>query len=183
VLQQALDEALPAMAELRDSGVIGAIGLGVNEQAVCLDVMPRFKLDCIMLAGRYTLLEQHDAKDVMREALRRDVKVITAAPYNSGLLAQASGPGTTYNYQAADSAVRERARRIYAACAVDSVDAGAAALQLPLAHPAVVSVVAGQRTEQEVLTAVSRLKARIPASLWERLRAAGLIETSTAVPS
>jgi D-threo-aldose 1-dehydrogenase len=183
VLRQALDEALPAMAELRDSGVVGAIGIGVKEQAVCLDVMPRFTLDCIMLAGRYTLLEQHGAVDVMREAQRRDVKVIVAGPYNSGLLAAASGPGATYDYHAADSAVRERARKIYAACAVDSIDVGAAALQLPLAHPAVVSVVAGQRTAQEVLTAVRRLKARIPASLWERLRAAGLIETSTVVPS
>jgi D-threo-aldose 1-dehydrogenase len=155
----------------------------VNEQAVCLDVMPRFALDCIMLAGRYTLLEQHSAVDVMREAQRRDVKVIVAGPYNSGLLAAASGPGATYNYQAADSAIRERARKIYAACAVDSIDVGAAALQLPLVHPAVVSVVAGHRTAQEVLTAVRRLKARIPASLWKRLRADGLIETGTAVPS
>jgi D-threo-aldose 1-dehydrogenase len=162
---------------------VGAIGIGVNEQAVCLDVMPRFTLDCIMLAGRYTLLEQHGAVDVMREARQRDVKVIVAAPYNSGLLAAASGPGATYNYQAADSDVREQARKIYAACAADSIDVGAAALQLPLAHPAVVSVVAGQRTAQEVLTAVRRLKARIPASLWERLRADGLIETSTVVPS
>jgi D-threo-aldose 1-dehydrogenase len=183
VLRQALDEALPAMAELRDSGVVGAIGIGVNEQAVCLDVMPRFTIDCIMLAGRYTLLEQHGAVDVMRQARQRDVKVIVAGPYNSGLLAAASGPGATYNYQAADSDVRERARKIYAACAVDSIDVGAAALQLPLAHPAVVSVVAGQRTVQEVLTAVGRLKERIPASLWERLRAQGLIEASTVVPS
>jgi D-threo-aldose 1-dehydrogenase len=183
VLRQALDEALPAMVELRDSGVVGAIGIGVNEQAVCLDVMRRFTLDCIMLAGRYTLLEQHGAVDVMREAQRRDVKVIVAGPYNSGLLAAASGPGATYNYHAADSAVLERARKIYAVCAVDSIDVGAAALQLPLAHPAVVSVVAGQRTAQEVLTAVRRLEARIPASLWEHLRAAGLLETSTAVPS
>jgi D-threo-aldose 1-dehydrogenase len=183
VLRQALDEALPAMAELRDSGVVGAIGIGVNEQAVCLDVMPRFTLDCIMLAGRYTLLEQHGAVDVMREARQRDVKIIVAGPYNSGLLAAASGPGATYNYRAAASDVREQARKIYAACTVDSIDVGAAALQLPLAHPAVVSVVAGQRTAQEVLTAVRRLKARIPASLWERLRADGLIETSTVVPS
>jgi D-threo-aldose 1-dehydrogenase len=183
VLRQALDEALPAMAELRDSGVVGAIGIGVNEQAVCLEVMPRFTLDCIMLAGRYTLLEQHGAVDVMREAQQRDVKVIVGGPYNSGLLAAASGPGTTYNYQAADSAVQEQARKIYAACAVDSIDVGAAALQLPLAHPAVVAVVAGLRTAQEVLTAVGRMKARIPTSLWERLRAAGLIETSTVVPS
>jgi D-threo-aldose 1-dehydrogenase len=183
VLRQALDEALPAMAELRDSGVVGAIGIGVNEQAVCLDVMPRFALDCIMLAGRYTLLEQHDAVEVMREAQRRAVKVIVAGPYNSGLLAAASGPGATYNYEAADSAVREQARKIYAACAVDSIDVGAAALQLPLVHPAVVAVVAGHRTVQEVLTAVRRLHAPIPGSLWKRLRADGLIETSTVVPS
>jgi D-threo-aldose 1-dehydrogenase len=182
VLQQALDQALPAMAELRDSGAVGAIGIGVNEQAVCLEIMPRFDLDCIMLAGRYTLLEQRDSIEVMAQAEQRAVKIIIAAPYSSGLLGSARGPGDTYNYQPVDTATLDRARQIYSYCELEGVDVGAAALQLPLAHPAVASVVAGQRSAEEVVTAVNRLSAPIPSSLWERLKRAGLMETGTVVP-
>jgi D-threo-aldose 1-dehydrogenase len=87
VLRQGLDEALPAMADLRAAGAVGAIGIGVNEQAVCLEVMPRFDLDCALLAGRYTLLEQAQSALVMSEASRRGVGILVAAPYNSGILA------------------------------------------------------------------------------------------------
>ena len=182
MFKQALDEALPAMAELRSAGVVGAIGIGVNEQAVCLELMPRFELDCIMLAGRYTLLEQRDSLEMLAEAGRRSVKIIVAAPYNSGLLADASGPGRLYNYQVADQAIVERARKIYAECGAEGVDIGAAALQLPLAHPTVVSVVAGLRTANEVRIAAERMDTRVPPNLWLRLRSAGLIEPATPVP-
>jgi D-threo-aldose 1-dehydrogenase len=183
VLRQALDEALPAMAALRNSGAVGAIGIGVNEQAVCLELMPRFDLDCIMLAGRYTLLEQRESIDVMTEAARRAVKIIAAGPFSSGLLGDARGPGKTYNYLPVDAATLDHARALYAVCALEGVDIGAAALQLPLAHPAVVSVVAGQRSAGEVVSAVQRLRAPIPASLWNRLRLAKLLEPNTVVPS
>jgi D-threo-aldose 1-dehydrogenase len=183
VLRQALDEALPAMAALRDSGAVGAIGIGVNEQAVCLELMPRFDLDCIMLAGRYTLLEQRESINVMAEAERRAVKIIAAGPFNGGLLADARGPGKTYNYLPVDAATLDHALALYAMCALEGVDIGAAALQLPLAHPAVVSVVAGQRSAGEVVSAVQRLRAPIPTSLWSRLRLAKLLEPNTVVPS
>src|SRR5690348_999013 len=145
VLRQALDEALPAMVALRDQGVIGAIGIGVNEQAVCLEVLAHVDLDCIMLAGRYTLLEQESAAEVMTLAHKRRVAILIAGPYNSGLLGPVRHPGTTYNYTAVQAAMLERAQRIYAECAAEKVDVGAAALQFPLAHPAVASVVAGLR--------------------------------------
>ena len=183
VLKQALDEALPAMAALRDSGAVGAIGIGVNEQAVCLEVLPRFDLDCIMLAGRYTLLEQQDSSEVMAQAQARGVRVLIAGPYNSGLLGPANGPGASYNYAPVDAPTLERARRIYAACAAEGVDVGAAALQFPLAHPAVACVVAGQRTVLEVLSAVTRMTTPIPARLWERMKYAGLIDPGAAVPA
>jgi D-threo-aldose 1-dehydrogenase len=182
VVKQALEEALPAMAELRAAGAVGAIGIGVNEQAVCLELMPRFDLDCLMLAGRYTLLEQSKSIEVMAEAQRRAVKIIVAGPYNSGLLANASGPGSTYDYHVADPGILERARRIYGECAAEGVDIGAAALQLPLASCVVVSVVAGQRNADEVKIAAERMRAAIPPSLWSRLRSAGLIEPTTPVP-
>jgi D-threo-aldose 1-dehydrogenase len=183
VLKQALDEALPAMAALRDSGAVGAIGIGVNEQAVCLEVLPRFDLDCIMLAGRYTLLEQQDSAEVMAQAQARGVRILIAGVYNSGLLGPANGPGASYNYAPVDVSTLERARRIYAECAAEGVDVGAAALQFPLAHPAVACVVAGQRTAQEVNTAVTRMTTPIPAGLWQRLKRAGLIDAGTLVPA
>src|SRR5207244_2275611 len=88
-LKQALDEALPAMAQLKSAGACRAIGIGVNEEAVCLEVMAAFDLDCILLAGRYTLLEQASVYGVMSEAQRRGVGVLIGAPFNSGLLASA----------------------------------------------------------------------------------------------
>lgn len=183
VLRQALDEALPAMAALRDAGAVGAIGIGVNEQAVCLEVLPHFDLDCIMLAGRYTLLEQQNSSEVMRQAQARGVRILIAGPYNSGLLASANGPGTNYNYAPVDASMLERARRIYAECAAEGVDVGAAALQFPLAHPAVACVVAGQRTAQELLSAVTRMTTPIPACLWKRLRSSGLMSASAVLPT
>ncbi len=183
IMRQVLDDALPAMATLRDSGAVDAIGIGVNEQAVCLELLPQFDLDWIMLAGRYTLLEQHDSVEVMAEARSRAIKVVIAAPYNSGLLGNSHCPGNTYNYQPVTSAMLKRAQRIYAICDQEGVDVGAAALQLPLAHPAVASVVTGLRSAAEVKSALIRMQAPVPARLWNRLRDAGLIEPSTVVPA
>ncbi|MBU6417216.1 MAG: aldo/keto reductase, partial [Xanthomonadaceae bacterium] len=97
MLRQALEEALPAMAGLRTQGVVDAIGIGVNEVEVCRELMPRFDLDCIMLAGRYTLFEQASALPLLDEAQRRGVRVAIAGPYNSGLLGDPHGPGSTYD--------------------------------------------------------------------------------------
>jgi D-threo-aldose 1-dehydrogenase len=182
VMRQALDEALPVMAELRRSGAVAAIGVGVNEQAVCLELLPRSDLDCIMLAGRYTLFEQRESEELLAQAHARSVKVIVAGPYNSGLLADSRGPGGTYDYRPANASTLERARKIYEQCSLEGVDVGAAALQFPLAHPAVASVVAGQRSAEEVASAIERLNARIPASLWARLKDVGLIDCSTVTP-
>jgi len=182
MLKRALDEALPAMAQLKASGACRAIGIGVNEQEVCLEVMPRFDLDCILLAGRYTLLEQEAAAAVLAEATRRGVGILAGGPYNSGLLAKPEAPGATYNYRPADAEVLQRARDIYAVCAAEGVDVGAAALQFPLGHPAVVSVIAGMRSPAEVSSAVARSRTPIPASLWRNLREAGLLTIGAPTP-
>jgi len=187
MLRQALEEALPAMAHLKSSGACGAIGIGVNELEVCLEVMPRFDLDCILLAGRYTLLEQNAGSSsagggVLAEALRRRVGILVGGPFNSGLLAHECAPGATYNYRPADAATLRRAERIYAICREAGVDVGAAALQFPLAHPAVVSVIAGMRSPAEVASVVTRMSARLPSSLWDELRRAGLLEDGVPTP-
>jgi D-threo-aldose 1-dehydrogenase len=182
VLKQALDEALPAMEALRTQGVCRAIGLGVNEEAVCLEVMPKFSLDAIMLAGRYTLFEQQHSTAVMAQAPSRGIAILAAGPYNSGLLGAAEGPGRFYNYAPADEAVLERARRFYEVLAHTHTDVGAAALQFPLAHPAVASVVCGLRSASEVETASQRMHAHIPAEAWRHLREAGLLHDGVPTP-
>lgn len=182
VLQRALDEALPAMAQLKASGACRAIGIGVNEPQACLEVMARFDLDCILLAGRYTLLEQEGAGAVLAEAARRGVGILAGGPFNSGLLAGPGGPGGTYNYRPPDERILRRAHDIYAICTAEGVDVGAAALQFPLAHPAVVSVIAGMRSPAEVSSAVTRMQAAIPASLWRKLREAGLLTVGAPTP-
>jgi len=182
VLAQTLDEALPAMAELRDEGVVGAIGLGVNEEAVCLEVMRRFPLDTIMLAGRYTLFEQANGKALMAKAEADGVDVLVAGPYNSGLLGAQSGPGDTYNYAPASPAIKARAQQFYDACASAGTSVGAAALQFPLAHPAVTKVVCGLRSVAEVDDAIRRMRSDIPAATWSLLAERGLIDEGMPTP-
>lgn len=182
MLRRALDEALPAMAELRAAGLVDAIGIGVNEVEVCMEVMPRFDLDCIMLAGRYTLFEQASALPMLGEARRRGVRVVVAGPYNSGLLGSPHGPGATYNYAPVDAPTLRRARDIYTGCEEERVDVGAAALQFPLAHPAVCAVVAGMRNVMEVESAIARSSQRLPTRIWPRLRGLGIIAAGAPVP-
>jgi len=181
VLKQALDEALPAMAELRAAGACRAIGVGVNEQTVCLELLPRFPLDCFMLAGRYTLLEQANGIAVLEAAARACVAIIIAAPFNSGLLSDVRGPGPTYNYRPVDAETLAKARGLYELCAEHGVDIGAAALQFPLMHPAVVSVVAGMRSESEVRSAARRLTTGVPEAFWSRLIRHGLLDGAAAL--
>jgi len=183
MLAQALDEALPEMARLRDEKLVGAIGIGVNEQEVGLEILPRFELDCVMLAGRYTLLEQAASRELMDEAQRHGVDILVAGPYNSGLLGDSRGPGATYNYAAVDAATLARAQEIYTICAELGADIGAAALQFPLAHPAVATVVAGLRSVAEVDSAAARRDTAIPPTLWRRLQEAGLLARDAVLPS
>ncbi|MBC7730475.1 MAG: aldo/keto reductase [Bacteriovorax sp.] len=182
VLRQALDEALPAMAELKASGACRAIGLGLNEEAAALQVLPHFDLDLVMLAGRYTLMEQDGSQALLAEAVARGIGILTAGPYNSGLLGPPDRPGTTYNYGEPDPATLRRAQCFYDVCARHGVDIGAAALQFPLAHPAVRSVVVGLRTAAEVETSVRRFRAEIPAALWAALKREGLLSADACTP-
>jgi D-threo-aldose 1-dehydrogenase len=182
MLRQALDEALPAMAELKSSGACGAIGIGVNEEDIAVELMPLFPLDCVMLAGRYTLLEQHASQRVMHEAQARNIGILIAGPYSSGLMSDARAPGSTYDYAPVEPKVLQRAQRIYAICAEHGVDVGAAALQFPLAHPAVTSVVAGMRNAEEAMSASLRYRAEVPTEFWQRLRAEGLTQDWARTP-
>ncbi len=182
ILDQSLREALPAMAQLKEAGACKAIGIGVNEVAACLEVMGRFDIDCILLAGRYTILDHLALTTLIPSAVERSVSLIVGGPFNSGLTADAAAPGATFDYRPVDAAMLHRARQLYRVCGASEVDVGAAALQFVLAQPAVVSVVAGMRSPAEVASAVMRLDAQIPATLWPALQEVGLVAKGAPTP-
>jgi D-threo-aldose 1-dehydrogenase len=165
---------LPALSDLRSEGVIRAFGLGVNEAAVCLRVLGEFDVDCFLLAGRFTLLEQSPLDDLPPRCVREQVSVIIGGPYNSGLLAQTDRRRATYDYKPVDDVRWERAQRIREICSARGVDARAAALQYPLRHPAVASVIPGVWRLEEVETNLSLFQTEIPDALWDDLADAGL---------
>jgi D-threo-aldose 1-dehydrogenase len=178
VFRQALDGAFPALAGLRDQGVVGAVGVGVNEVAVCLETLANVNLDAILLAGRYTLLEQGAIAELLPLCQARGVGVIVGGPFNSGVLAG----GAHYDYAAAPADVAARVGALRAVCAAHGVAVEAAALQFPLAHAAVVSVIPGARAAAEVAANAAHLRAPLPAALWSDLRARGLIAAGAPTP-
>ncbi|HWM67610.1 MAG TPA: aldo/keto reductase [Steroidobacteraceae bacterium] len=173
-----------AMSELRSAGAVGAIGIGVNEWEVCEEALAEGDFDVVMLAGRYTLLEQQSLETFLPLCARRGVRVIVGGPYNSGILATGVGkPGAAhYNYTAAAPQIVARVAAIEAVCARHNVPLPAAALQFPLAHPQVLCVVAGLGSSDEVRKAVDYVRRPIPPGLWTELRAAGLIRPDAPVP-
>jgi D-threo-aldose 1-dehydrogenase len=174
-----------AMRELRDSGAVGAIGLGVNETQVCEEVMAVGEIDVVLLAGRYTLLEQEALETFLPLCEQRDVKIVLGGPYNSGILAKGvrSGGELHYNYQPALPAIVARVGAIEDLCAEHKVPLAAAALQLPLAHPQVVSVIPGMNSPRQVAQAVALIDTFIPPALWSDLKDRGLIRADTPVPN
>jgi D-threo-aldose 1-dehydrogenase len=181
--KETMDGCFPALAELRSAGVIKAIGVGLNESAMSLRFVREADIDCVMLAGRYTLLEQGALDDLLPVCQQKGVSILTAGPFNSGILATGAVPGALYNYQPAPAPIVDRVRLIEAVCQRHSVDMAAAALQFPLAHPNVVSMVAGGISPDEVRQNATRMSARIPAPFWAELKQQGLIADSAPVPS
>lgn len=179
VYETAARGVLPALADLRSQGVIRAFGLGVNESAVCIRVMEQFDVDCFLLAGRFTLLEQAPLDDMLPKCVENRVSVIIGGPYNSGLLAATERRRATYDYKPVDDDRWARANRIREVCQAHGVDVRAAALQYPLRHPAVASVIPGVWKVEEVQTNLRVFNADIPESLWDDLDDAGLARRVT----
>lgn len=177
---QATDEALPALAELRDQGVIGAVGAGMNQSAMLAHFIRHADVDVVMLAGRYTLLDDAASADLLPLAVERGVGVVVAGVYNSGLLAtDRPAADGKYNYEIAPAPLVQRARRVADVCADHGVTLPQAAIAYPLLHPGVVSVVVGARTAEQVHGNVARYRAAVPAGLWDDLRATGLLPAAT----
>jgi D-threo-aldose 1-dehydrogenase len=175
---------LRALQELRQAGEIGAFGLGVNECAVCEEVMDIAEVDCFLLAGRYTLLEQGAADRLLPRCAATGTSVIVGGPYNTGLLA--GGTRRTgvlrYDYGPAPEAILERVRGLEAVCDAFDVPLAAAALQFPLGHPSVAAVLPGVGSAERVAETRSLIDFPIPLGFWARLREAGMVADHAPLP-
>lgn len=171
----------PALAELRREGVIKAIGVGLNETEISLRFAREADLDCIMLAGRYTLLEQGALTDLLPYCAAQNISILLAGPLNSGILATGAVKSASYDYKPAPEGVMERVRHLQAVCDRHGVDLPTAALQFPLAHPSVSSIVAGSVHADDVRTNAARMKTSIPTDLWVELKQQRLIHPSAPV--
>ena len=180
--EDALRGAFPALRRLRDEGVVRAIGAGMNQSALLARFVREAEPDCVLLAGRYTLLDQSALGDLLPLCAARGVGVIAGGVFNSGLLADPS-PRATYDYAPAPAARVERARRLAAVCERHGVDLKAAALRFPLAHPAVACVLTGARSAAEMEENARLLAAPIPLALWDDLRRDRLLDDAAPTPN
>jgi len=178
----AMEGAYPALAELRSQGVIKAIGVGMNQWQMLCDFAEAGDFDYFLLAGRYTLLDQDSLPRLLPLCERRRISLIIGGPYNSGILATGAVPGATYDYRPADPALLQRVERIEAVCARHRVSLQAAALQFPLHHPVVASIIPGARSIAEVEANLAFLQEPIPTGFWADLKAERLIEEAAPTP-
>jgi D-threo-aldose 1-dehydrogenase len=171
-----------ALVELRDQGVIGAFGAGLNEWEPCQWLAERGDFDIFLLATRYTLLDQGALDSFLPMCSARGIGVVIGAPYNSGILALGAKPGVTFNYSPAPQWAMDRTAAIEAACARHGVRLVDAAFRFPLGHPAVVSVIPGGRTPAEAKANAQAATATIPSALWADLKAGGLLRPDAPTP-
>ena len=176
-----LDGGVRALSDLRSQGVIGAIGIGVNEWQVSEVVARNADVDLFLLAGRYTLLEQESLDSFMPLIESKKMGVIIGGPFNSGILATGAKPGAYFNYEPAPAPVLERVAAIERVCAAHQVALRDAALQFPFMHPSVVSVLPGGITTEEVRGNIASMSTPIPAQLWSDLKSEGLLRADAPI--
>lgn len=187
VLRQVVDEALPQLRRLQQQGVIRHIGLGVNDVQVCLDVLAQADLDCLMLAGRYTLVDHSGLGQLLPLCVQRGVRIALGGVFNSGILAtgvRGQGDGAPlFNYAAAPHEWIRRVGAVEDLCLRHGVPLRAAALQFPLAHPAVEIIMLGAQQSAHWHDAVTMLGKPVPAAFWRELQAQGLVPPEAPLPT
>jgi len=178
-----MDSGYRALDELRKAGIIGAIGVGINEADTSTRFIKAGDFDCMLLAGRYTLLEQGALEEFLPECTKRHVSVILGGPYNSGILTGGVKAGATHDYVAAPAALIEKAQKIEAVCTRHGVALGAAAMQFPLFHPAFCAVIPGALSTAEVEQNVAHMSVKIPVELWSELKREKLLDPASPTPN
>lgn len=176
------ESGIKALDELKTRGEIKAIGMGLNAAASLDTYAMAVPLDFVIVAMPYTLLDQSALAPGMQRCVEENISVVIGAPYASGILATGPVQGARYRYGIADEATLAKTRAIQALCSRHGVSLQAAALQFPLAHPAVVAVIPGGAAPGEVRQNLGYLAERIPPAVWQELKAAGLIEKQAPVP-
>jgi D-threo-aldose 1-dehydrogenase len=177
----AIDGAFRALDRLRADGTVGAIGVGMNQTAMLVRFAREAPFDCLLAAGRYTLLDQEALVELIPECERRGISLIVGGVYNSGILADPT-PGAMFNYERAPGSVLERAQRMQAVCARHGIPLMAAAIQFPLGNPVVAAVLTGVRSVAEIEQNVAMFKVEIPDAVWQELRSEGLLPTAAPTP-
>ena len=185
VLRQVLDEALPELRRLQQEGLVRHVGLGVNDVQVCLDVLQHADLDCLLLAGRYSLIDQSALAQLLPLCLQRGVRIALGGVFNSGILATGvrDRQVARFNYAPAPAHWVDKVARIEALCEAFDVPLRAAALQFPLAHPAIEIVMVGAPTVAHWSDALAMVRRRINPGFWDALRAQGLLDAGTPAPA
>lgn len=178
---QALDQAYPELARMRDEGVVGAIGVGMNQTELLARFVRDTDIDAVLLAGRYTLLDQNGLAELLPLAAARGVGAVIGGVFDSGLLADPR-PRSTYNYTTAPLDFLTRALDLKAVCERHGVPLRAAALRFPFGHPAVASALVGTRSATEARDAAAMLAHPIPGLLWAELKARGLLPADVPMP-
>jgi len=167
--REALDGAFPALMRLRDEGVTRAVGIGVNETDVCLAALEEVDLDCLLIAGTFTLLDQSAEEELLPECERRGVAVINGRVFGSGILATGTTADARFNYAAAPPSVVAAVRQVEDVCARHGVELGAVAARFASSHPAIANVCIGARTPEQQARNDRWMKAEIPDELWHEL--------------
>lgn len=183
VFRQAMSQCYPALEEMKASGVIGAIGLGVNEKEVCVDALQVADIDCFLLAGRYTLLDNDALDDLLPLCRKRSASIIVGGPYNSGILAAPPGEKSTFDYKPADQSIATKVARLNEVCMAHNVPLPAAALRFPLGEACVINVIPGARTDQELQQNLTYFEHPIPGEFWASLKSEGLLRQDAPTPS
>lgn len=180
--ESACMSAHAALIELQARGIVGGIGIGANDADAPLRLIGQARFDAVLMAGRYTLLDQ-SALALFERAAAAGIRIIAGGLFNSGILASGATQGATFAYDPAPPAILKRVRQIEAACLRHGVPLKAAALQFVAAHPAVSTLLVGPRSVAELEDSLAMLAHPVPAALWTELRAAQLIDHNAPIPT
>jgi D-threo-aldose 1-dehydrogenase len=181
--EKALAGAVPGLIQMREEGLLGAIGFGVNHWEVCLEAAQRADVDCFLLAGRYTMLDTEVLDEFLPLCEERGIAIMLGGGYNSGILATGAVEGAKYQYAPAPPEIMARVAKMEEVCARHDVPLPAAALQFPIAHPAVPTIIPGGRTVEQFVGSIELIEYSIPADFWAELKAEGLLREDAPTPA